>query len=102
MTDSAPPLSPPVVFVERILDHVTADTPPGTVTVRIYQPVMQGPNEWTARVEISGLDSPFDHRFTGLDSVMALFEALRIAGGVLDRYPGLSWGEYKPWELAAR
>jgi hypothetical protein len=30
--------------------------------------------------------------------VMALFEALRLAGGVLDRHPGLSWGKYKAWE----
>ena len=94
MTDS----TPPGVFVERLLDYVVADTPPRTVTVRIYQPVQRGPQEWKARVEIRGLDSPFDHYFTGTDGVMALFEALRIAGGVLDRHPGLSWGEYKPWE----
>ncbi len=94
MTDS----TPPGVFVERILDYVVADTPARAVTVRIYQPVMRGPAEWKARVEISGLESPFDHHFTGTDSVMALFEALRIAGGVLDRHPGLSWGKYKPWE----
>lgn len=37
MTDSTPPLPPPVVFFERILDYVVAGTPPGTVTVRIYQ-----------------------------------------------------------------
>jgi hypothetical protein len=94
MTDSAPP----GVFVERILDYVVADTPSRTVTVRIYQPVEQGPEEWTARVEISGLESPFDHSFTGTDGVMALFEALRMAGAVLDRHPGLSWGNCKPWE----
>ena len=90
----------PGVFVERILDYVVADTPARTVTVRIYQPVQRGPEEWTAGVEISGLESPFDHDFTGTDGVQALFEALRLAGGVLDRHPGLSWGKYKPWEPA--
>ncbi len=94
MTDS----TPPGVFVERILDYVVAGAPARTVTVRIYQPVERGPEEWTARVEINGLESPFDHSFTGTDGVMALFEALRMAGGVLDRHPGLSYGKCKSWE----
>ena len=88
----------PGVFVERILDYVVADTPARPVTVRIYQPVQRGPEEWTARVQISGLESPFDHHFTGIDSVQALFEALRLAGEVLDRHPGLSYDNCKPWE----
>ena len=95
--DSTPPLPASGVFVERLLDYTVGDTP-RTVTVRIYQPVMRGPAEWTARVEITGLETPFDHYFTGTDGVMALFEALRLAGGVLDRHPGLSWDKYKAWE----
>lgn len=93
--------TPPGVFVERLLDYVVADTPPRTVTVRIYQPVERGPEEWTARVEISGLESPFDHDFTGTDGVQALFEALRLAGecsiGIrgcrtTNANPGSRWG----------
>jgi len=98
MTDSTPPLPPPGVFVERILDYVVADAPPRTVTVRIYQPEQRGPYEWQARVVISGLDKGMDHEFGGLDSVQALFEALRMAGGELARHPGLSHGKCKPWE----
>ena len=90
--------TPPGVFAERILDYVVADAPPRTVTVRIYQPVQRGPYEWAARVVILGLDPPLDHEFSGSDSAQALFEALSMAGGELDRHPGLSHGKYKPWE----
>jgi hypothetical protein len=94
---STPPL-PPGVFVERTLDHVVADEPRRTVTVRIYQPVQRGPHEWQARVVISGVGHGMDHEYGGLDSVQALFEALRMAGVELARYPGLSHGKCKPWE----
>jgi hypothetical protein len=104
MTDSTPPLPPPVVFVERILDYVVADAPARTVLVRIYQPVQRGPHEWKARVVISAMDPSteidfdLDHSSSGIDGVQALFEALRMAGDVLARHPGLSQGKCKPWE----
>ena len=97
MTDSTPSF-PPGVIAERILDYVVADAPPRTVTVRIYQPERRGPHEWQARVVISGVGHGMDHEFGGLDSVQALFEALRMAGAELARHPGLSQGKYKPWE----
>lgn len=90
--------TPPGVFVERILDYVVADAPARNVTVRIYQPVQRGPHEWQARVVISGLEDGMDHEFGGSDGVQALFEALSMAGGEIDRHPGLSHGKYKPWE----
>ena len=91
--------TPPGVFVERILDYTAGDASPRTVTVRIYKPVQRGPKEWQARVVINGMDDELDHEFAGSDSVQALFEALRMTGGHLERHQGaLSWGRYKPWE----
>ena len=97
MTDSTPPL-PPGVIAERILDYVVADAPARTVVVRIYQPERRGPHEWQARVVIRGVGHGMDHEFGGSDSAQALFEALRMAGVELARYPGLSQGKCKPWE----
>lgn len=97
MSDSTSAL-PPGVIAERILDYVVADAPPRTVLVHIYQPAQRGPHERQARVVISGVGHGMDHEYGGLDSAQALFEALRMAGVELARYPGLSQGKCKPWE----
>jgi len=104
MAESTSPLTLPEVFVERILEYADGEvTHP--VTVRIYKPVQEGPDEWGCIVEFHGLQPEgrvSRAELKGVDGVQALFGALKFAGVELGCHRGkLSWrwgGE--PWEVA--
>ena len=87
MTDSTSP--PPLtdVLVERVLDHTREDEN-GPVTVRVYKPVQRAPDRWECMLEIQGAGEPGTLRretYLGVDSVQALFNALRVAEIMADR-----------------
>jgi hypothetical protein len=101
MTGNTSPPATHEVFVERLLDYAEGETV-RPVTVRIYTPVERALREWWCVLEIQGLSAEGRvdrHETTGVDSVQALFHAMRIAEVELDGYDRkLSWGNCKPWE----
>jgi hypothetical protein len=59
------------------------------VVARIYMPKkLEGPSAWSCRIEVLGLESPFDADVTGVDSFQALYLAVRCLCMHLEPYEG--------------
>ena len=72
------------VIAERILRTIASES---SVTARIYAPEKMGrSSEWSCKVEIQGLEIPFEQSAIGADSFQALYLALRCLSVQLDQY----------------
>ncbi|MFS8070142.1 MAG: DUF6968 family protein [Byssovorax sp.] len=73
--------------MERILDH-TREGASGLGAIRVYKPVQRAPDRWECMLDIQEARDPGTIRretYLGVDSVQALFNALRVAEIMADR-----------------
>jgi hypothetical protein len=74
-------MSEPVA--ERVFRNSDTGDP---VTARLYAPERIGQLEWSCKIEVQGLDAPFERSVTGVDSFQALYFALRVLCLHVDKY----------------
>ena len=69
---------------ERFFRNANSGAP---VTARIYPPEKMGQSsEWLCKIEVQGLEAPFERSIVGVDSFQALYLALRLLCVHLDKY----------------
>ena len=67
-----------------------------TVTARIFAPLKTGPDIWSAKIQILGLDQHVEEVSCGVDSFQALYIALRMVCSRLEKIEPLLTFQGKP------
>jgi hypothetical protein len=72
------------IVAERVLRHATAGT---DVVARIFAPVpIDETSEWSCKIEIQGLERPYEKPIIGVDSFQAMVLALKLLCTYLEKH----------------
>src|SRR5882672_11197390 len=70
------------IVAERVFRDANSGAP---VTARIFAPQSIGESEWSCKITIEGLETPYERSIIGVDSFQALFGGLRVLCAQLEK-----------------